>query len=233
MSTQILYIGLDDTDTLESRGTGNLARQIASHLADEHEILGITRHQLLLDERIPYTAKNSCAAVCLGLGNHTNIQDIFARVRELMLSDFQTGSHPGLCLASDQAALCIKGFGQRAKLELVTQEEARNLAIKENILLIGLGGNETGVIGALAAVGLAAWGEDGRYIQIGRSRELKGMLPVPILMEAGIHAIQTLDNHVVKKGFVKSDKLRPSRRRSRSILYVEKDQDHWRPLKLD
>ena len=147
MSTQILYIGLDDTDTLESRGTGNLARQIGSHLADQHTILGITRHQLLLDDRIPYTAKNSSAAICLSLSDHTSIQEVFHAVRKLMLNDHQPGSDPGLCLADDQAARRVKGFGQRAKAEIVTQGEARTLATEENILLTGLGGSQAGVIG--------------------------------------------------------------------------------------
>jgi hypothetical protein len=233
LSTRIIYIGLDDTDTADSRGTGNLARQIGAHLSEKHTILGITRHQLLLDDRIPYTAKNSSAAICLSLSDHTNTQNIFFVVRELMLNDLQPGSDPGLCLASEHSALRAKEYGQRAKDEIVTQEDALNLATEKNILLVGLGGNQAGVIGALAAVGLAAWGEDGRYIQVGRSRKLRGLQPVPIVMETGIHAIQTLDNQVVKRGLVKSDKLRPSRRQSRPVLYVEKDQDLWNPLKLD
>lgn len=233
MSNQILYIGLDDTDTLESRGTGNLARQIASELAKQHELIGVTRHQLLLDDRIPYTAKNSSAAICLSLNDHTDIQNIFEYVSDLMLSDLQPGSDPGLCLAWGVSALRMRDFGQRAKTEIVTQEEARALAAQEGTLLTGLGGSQDGVIGALAAVGLAAWGEDGRYIQIGRSRELTGLVPIPILMESGIQAIQTLDNHVVKRGLVLSDKLRPARRQSQPVLFVEWDQDHWSPLKLD
>ena len=59
-------IGIDDTDNLESRGTGHLARQLARLL--ESAISGlrigsITRHQLLVDPRIPYTSHNSSACV--------------------------------------------------------------------------------------------------------------------------------------------------------------------------
>ena len=59
-------VGLDDTDVLESRGTGHLARQIAAALATEYQVLGVTRHQLLLDPRVPCTRNNSCAAIVLG-----------------------------------------------------------------------------------------------------------------------------------------------------------------------
>ena len=229
----IFYIGLDDTDTLESRGTGSLARQIATQLAEEHEILGVTRHQLLLDDRIPYTAKNSCAAICLEINGNVNIQHIFGYVCNLILNNFQPGSDPGVCLAREQEASSVTKFGKRAKTEIVTQEQALELAALENIRLSGLGGSHTGIIGALAAVGLASWGEDGRYIQIGSSRDLRGMQPVPIVMGAGIHAIQTMDNQVVKGGFINTDKLRPARRKSKPVLYVERDEDHWNPLKLD
>jgi hypothetical protein len=51
----MLFIGLDDTDNLESRGTGYLARRIAAVLAADYALLGVTRHQLLVDPRVPCT----------------------------------------------------------------------------------------------------------------------------------------------------------------------------------
>ena len=59
-------IGLDDTDNLESRGTGFKARQMAEHLERSQTGLiatSITRHQLLVDPRIPYTSHNSSACI--------------------------------------------------------------------------------------------------------------------------------------------------------------------------
>src|SRR6185503_7864697 len=55
-------------------------------------------------------------------------------------------------------------FGRRCQRELVTQAEARDLAERSGIRLEGLGGTEDGVIGALAAVGLLASGNDGRVV---------------------------------------------------------------------
>ena len=49
----MIYIGLDDTDVLESRGTGRLAREIAHVLAQDGSLLGVTRHQLLLHPEVP------------------------------------------------------------------------------------------------------------------------------------------------------------------------------------
>ena len=99
--------------------------------------------------------------------------------------------------------------------------------------MLGLGGTEDGVIGALASVGLAAGGEDGRYIIIGTIRELTGLQPVAMVLEAGITAVRTLDDTPITSGMVLTDKLRPARRNGRPVLFVEWQDDCWLPLKLD
>jgi hypothetical protein len=63
----VFFIGLDDTDTLESRGTGQLARQIAAVLAADYPVLGVTRHQLLVDPRCRKPGTTSSAAIALNL----------------------------------------------------------------------------------------------------------------------------------------------------------------------
>jgi hypothetical protein len=107
------------------------------------------------------------------------------------------------------------------------------LAAAHGIRLLGLGGTQDGVIGALAAVGLAASGNDGRYVLVGRSRELSGLQPVASVVGAGITEVRTLDGQTVTDGLVQTDKLRPARRDNRSILFVERVGDQWLPLKLD
>jgi tRNA(Ile2) C34 agmatinyltransferase TiaS len=228
----MLFIGLDDTDTLESRGTGHLARQIAAVLAVENSVLGVTRHQLLEDPRVPSTKKNSCAAIVLNGEGHIDAAALLARVRALMLEDFQPGSDPGLCIAHSVPE-AVTAFGRVAQRRLVSQSEARELAAAHKIPLLGLGGTEDGVIGALAAVGLAASGEDGRYVSVGYSRELGGLHPVSAVLEAGIAAVQTLAGEPVVDGLIQTDKLRPARRGNRAVAVVEWDGDHWLPLKLD
>jgi len=233
LSNLIIYIGLDDTDTLESRGTGNLARQIAFELAKNYELIAVTRHQLLIDPRIPSTAKNSCAAICLSIRNPRDQEHIFEFVKKLMLVDFQPSSDPGVCLADESCARKLSTFGARTKHEIINQKEARMLAKQAGAHLEGLAGSQDGIIGALAAVGLAASGDDGRYIQIGRSRDLRGLQTVPTILDAGIIAVRTLDGAPVETGLVLSDKLRPARRDSKPVLFVEREGEYWRPLKLD
>jgi tRNA(Ile2) C34 agmatinyltransferase TiaS len=228
----MMFIGMDDTDTLESRGTGHLARQIAAALALETCVLGVTRHQLLVDPRVPCTKKNSCAAIALNGDDRLDAADVLERVRALMLADYQPGSDPGLCVVRDVPPAVVE-FGRRAQRQLVTQDEARALARAHAIPLVGLGGDEDGVIGALAAVGLAADGEDGRYVLVGRSRELSGLQPVPALLAAGVTAVRTLDGQPVTDGLVQTDKLRPARRGGLPVAVVEWAGDHWLPLKLD
>ena len=249
----MLFIGLDDTDILESRGTGHLARHIAAVLDAELAgsmglVRGVTRHQLLVDPRVPCTKNNSCAAllleaagpVCPGgqSGEHGPGDGdldpivVLERVRALMLEDFQPGSDPGLCVARG-VPVAITEFGRRAQQQLVTQAEARALAAAHQIPMLGLGGTEDGVIGALAAVGLAAGGEDGRYVLVDRSRELTGLQPVSALLEAGIAAVQTVDGLPVVEGLIQTDKLRPARRGGQPIAVVEWAGDYWLPLKLD
>jgi tRNA(Ile2) C34 agmatinyltransferase TiaS len=228
----MIFIGLDDTDTPDSRGTGHLARQIAAVLAHDYPLLGVTRHQLLVDPRVPCTKNNSSAAILLDGDGDLDSAALLGTVESLMLHDYCAGSDPGLCVAH-QVPAEIGQFGRRTQRDLVSQDEARVLAAAFGIPLIGLGGSEDGVIGALAAVGLAASGEDGRYVLVGRSRELTGLQPVSALLAAGIVAVQTSGGQPVTDGLVQTDKLRPARRGGRAIAVVEWSDSYWRPLKLD
>jgi tRNA(Ile2) C34 agmatinyltransferase TiaS len=228
----IYFIGMDDTDNLESRGTGHLARQVAACLSEDFEILGVVRHQLLFDSRIPYTKHNSSATIVVNADITVDLRDVFLHVKECMLGDFQPGSDPGLCVAANVPAE-ITQFGRRAKVELVTQEEARGLAAKYGILLEGLGGTEGGVIGALAGVGLSASGEDGRYVLVGSLRDLSGLQPIEAVLAAGVDHLQTSDGVVINQGVIQTSKLRPARRGGLPVAYVQWDEDHWQPLKLD
>jgi tRNA(Ile2) C34 agmatinyltransferase TiaS len=229
----MIYIGLDDTDNLESHGTGWLARALAQDLARDYSVAGVTRHQLLVDPRIPYTSHNSSAAIGLDEPETTGLAELFERVKTLMLAGFVYGSDPGLCVASGADAQAFTRFGQRAQREVLTQSEARQLADTQGVLLAGLGGSQEGVIGALAAVGLAACGEDGRYLLVGRTRDVAGMQAISAVLETGISAVLTLESQPVSEGLVLADKLRPARRGGKPVLYVEWQADHWLPVKVN
>lgn len=228
-----IWIGLDDTDNLQSRGTGRLARQIAADLGNDYRLLGVTRHQLLLDPRVPYTSHNSSAAIGIEAPNAADLGALAERIRGVMMSDFQPGSDPGLCVVDAETGQHFTEFGRRAQRELVSQEEARQLARDHGAILEGLGGTQDGVIGALAAVGLASCGEDGRYLLVGRSRDLSGRQPIDSLLAAGIQQVRSIQGELLSEGWVLADKLRPARRGHQPILYVEWDEEHWLPVKLD
>ena len=59
------FVGIDDTDNLESRGTGYVGRTMAELIVANG--LGstgaISRHQLLFDPRVPYTSHNSSLCI--------------------------------------------------------------------------------------------------------------------------------------------------------------------------
>jgi len=229
----MIYIGIDDTDNLESRGTGWLARAIAQDLSRDYAVAGVTRHQLLVDPRILYTSHNSSAAISIEGGEAVDEDALFERVKTLLLASIAYGSDPGLCMTSGGTAQNFIEFGQRAQREVLIQAEARGLAEIHGALLAGLGGSHDGMIGAVAAVGLAACGEDGRYLSVGHSRDLAGLQEISTIKGTGISTVVTLDGQPVDKGLVMADKLRPARRNGRPVLYVGWQADHWQPLKLD
>jgi len=128
----------------------------------------------------------------------------------------------------------ITAFGRRAQTELVRQQEARQLAAEHGLFLRGLGGTEDGVIGALSAVGLGASGQDGRFILVGTIRELDGIQSIAAVLAAGITAVLDVDGHPIAEGLIDTGgKLRPALRDGRPVLYVERGDPHWLPLKLD
>lgn len=227
----MMFIGIDDTDTLESRGTGHLARLIASSFSEYFNVHGVTRHQLLLDPRVPYTKKNSSAAILLedAQAEPTKIAEV---VQDIMLANLNIGSDPGLCVAQD-VPMVVEEFGRKAKAHLISQEEAHELAAAQGLILRGLAGTGRGVIGALAAVGLAATGEDGRYVQVGRIREINGLLPIDVLLQSGLDHIQSITGEEVLDGLVEVTKLRPARREGKPVAVVEWSGEHWQPIKMD
>ncbi len=229
-----LYIALDDTDTRDSRGTGRLARAIARDLqAAGYHLSGVSRHQLLVHPDIPYTSHNSCAVI--HVENGVEAGSLFDRVRGLMLADFIPGSDPGLAVAChSDIAPEVTGFGLEAKISIRTQDEAHVLAKKSGIRLAGLGGTNGGVIGALAGIGLAASGNDGRYIQFRNLRDFTGDIRAEELLSAGVALISTVDGENVTTGNVRVRKFpKPAIRNGKPVLFVEERDGIYHEVILD
>lgn len=190
-------VGIDDTDNLESHGTGYHSRQLGALIeaTGTGRVRDITRHQLLFDPRIPYTSHNSslCLRVELPSGDASDLTSI---CRDYLLEHSAEGSDAGLCIAPWSAvAGAVEDFGVRAKQEILTLSQAQDLAKRAALFLEGLTGDHGGMIGALAAVGLRKGGRDGRIAWRPGLRETTGVVTAAhLLAHTGIDAVRQADN---------------------------------------
>lgn len=168
-------LGIDDTDNLESRGTGHRARMLGLGLMEASlcRLESITRHQLFVSPLIPYTSHNSSAS--LMVSEVTNPDALVAYCRDFLIRESAEGSDAGLCVAPYNAiGKEVMDWGRNAKSIVLTMQDAIDLAKKENIFLEGLTGEKCGIIGSLAAVGLRKEGNDGRLLWLPGLRETEG-----------------------------------------------------------
>jgi hypothetical protein len=231
-------IGIDDTDNLESRGTGHCVRQLAGFLAEKELAipLGITRHQLLVDPQIPYTSHNSSACLLVKTDKHRKA-DLWQACRDFLLRESAPGSDAGLCLATwNSVNACIRAFGRRAKIVVLTQLEAEQNALDYEIQLEGLTGTHGGIIGALAAVGLHREGSDGRFLWLPGLRGLSGILPAAEICARGhIDGIRPLDGTNLSPATLVNvgEWARPILHGGQAILFVEEQNNEWHILSKD
>jgi hypothetical protein len=217
----VIYVGIDDTDTTDSPGTNQLARALVARVAGDYRCSLILRHQLLDDPRVPYTSKNGSASIQLEPRGRADVDGLTAQLRAGMRAWFKEGSDPGLCVAL-RVPPEVTAFGRRCQAEIVGQADARQLAVAWGLHLEGLGGTEDGVIGALAAVGLAAGCDDGRVVQLGAwPDDLSGLQEVAAVRERGVAVHQVGSGMPVTDGQVDVGKhLRPNCRAGRVVLFV-------------
>jgi hypothetical protein len=222
----MITVGIDDTDTLDHPGTNQLARHLVDKLRDSWRATLITRHQLLEDPRVPCTRRNGCVAINFESYSVRSIGELEAAIRPVMAKWCPQGSDPGLCICDGEVPEALIEFGRRCQRELVTQNDARNLASEHGLQLLGLGGTEDGVIGALAAVGLNATRNDGRVIYLGSSEidhfDISGSYPVSRLKAFGVDEVRQLDgeNLVITGTVALGKRLRPNYRDGKVVLFV-------------
>ncbi len=225
------YIGIDDTDNLESRGTGHRARQLGTMLMDAGiaKLICITRHQLLVHKDIPYTSHNSSACLLLDC-DPVKEAELTSFCRDFLLREAAPGSDAGLCIASLSVINdSIENWGKNAKKIVLNKTLAHELANLNHIYLEGLTGEKIGVIGALAAVGLRHAGSDGRVLWLPFLREtegvfsaeeLKNRLCVDVITQKDGTAIPA-DDKIYANGWI-----RPVMRDKKITLIVEKTENH-------
>lgn len=172
-------VGIDDTDNLTSPGTGWLAQNLMRVLNSESlgEPVGITRHQLLQDPRVPYTSHNSSACLALATSEAPDLDAIERYSARFLRDHAAEGSDPGLAIVLTDVAqvdrAALSEFGFAVKRQIIDQDSARACATRHGVRLSGHGGTEDGVIGALAAVGLHLHGSDGFFIWAPGIRDMR------------------------------------------------------------
>lgn len=232
METRRYLIGIDDTDNLESRGTGFRARTLGARLAEAGvgELKGVSRHQLYVHESIAYTSHNS--SLCLDFEVAVDREPDLAPIcREFLLAESAPGSDAGLCISPwDSVPESATVYGRSAKNTVLTQESAEWLAGEEDILLEGLTGDHGGKIGSLAAVGLRRGGQDGRFVWLRGIRDLDDasvMRTADLLAATGIEVIRSLDGtHADSSALVRvGEWTRPVLLDGSAVLLVERPED--------
>ena len=168
---QHIVVCVDDTDDLSKEtSTGAVAEALAAGVCQMGGAidLGVTRHQLLLDERVPYTSHNSAMAFSALLP--TGALDAFTEdaawvVRSMMAASANPGFACGVVPDGVDAGFDeLVAFGQAAQREYLQLDDAFALARRIGWLqLRALGGTGLGAIGALAGAGLRLSGNDGRF----------------------------------------------------------------------
>ena len=253
-----VFVGIDDTDMPGTRGTNQIAKQIAAELPAGWFCELIVRHQLLFDPRVPYTSRNGSASLTLtseqavARGSTAPVRELSAvnssgdsrlaavaeTCRRVLRENFVEGSDPGLCMTAEVPAEIIR-FGQACQQDLVQRADAEALARTHGVHLEGLGGTCGGVIGALAAVGLAIEGNDGRVVHLGScDTELSGLHPAESIISRGVQIREMETGDQVTAGMVDvGKKLRPNRRAGATVLFVRRNgsgtsDPHFRALKL-
>jgi len=221
-----IFIGIDDTDNLDTRGTGFQARSLGISLTKSglFQVQSITRHQLLVDLRIPYTSHNSSA--CLIGESTAEFSILVDHCIQFLIRESAFDSDAGLCIVTEsEVDQDIMEFGRRAKKEVLKIEDTMPITQRHNFFLKGLLNTRLGVIGALAAVGLRAWGNDGRLLWIKNLRETIGTHTVEeYLKKVAVDRIIDRNGNVLPQGtFITiTEWCRPVMKDSQITLITEK-----------
>jgi tRNA(Ile2) C34 agmatinyltransferase TiaS len=228
-------IGIDDTDNQTSRGTGFIVRELA-RLLKEVEIAEpqcVSRHQLYFHPDIPYTSHNSSACLEVDVLQANKLHDF---CRRYLLDVAAEGSDVGLCIVEfDHVTEAQIDWGLRAKKEILTLDDAKKLAIDNNILLEGLTGTHGGMIGSLAACGLRKYGNDGRILMLAADfRSFSGVSTASeICRNFHIQKIfDTFDSPILADATITLEEgWKPLLKNGLYSLMVEKDDQHtWKSI---
>jgi hypothetical protein len=229
MVARTVLLGIDDTDTLESIGTGAMARELGAHLErmGMGTVDGITRHQLLVHPDIPYTSHNSSA--CLEIRTERTPQDLAGFATGFVHLLFHYGADPGVCVIDAIRAGALSEFGALCQTQVMARSVADEVAKSSGAIALPLGGTGGGVIGAIAACGLRATGSDGRFLAARGIRALRGAFAVSEVLDRSVVAeVVEVDGRKLgptERLTFENEGVRPDLRGGRAVLVVRPRND--------
>ncbi|WP_299802901.1 DNA-binding protein [uncultured Shewanella sp.] len=237
-------ICIDDTDDIGTKGTGEIAEEIAAKLApasltgDDKPPVSrmVTRHQLFVHPDIPYTSHNS--AMCFQIDTSLSFDEIKAICIAHLKQESAAASDPGLAildLASSYDIQQLIAFGQQAKVEVKTKPQAYTLAEVLGIDLSEHGGTGQGVIGAVAGLGLRLSGQDGRVkgqLKLGQSTDESEAIELTVaevLARTGLEAVISVEGEklAVEQVLTLKGKIKAVFTQHQFALLVSRDAGRW------
>lgn len=238
MVSEQFTIGIDDTGDAEDRGTSHLARAWADAVESEGfgQSLGVTRHQLWPSPKIASTGKNRALAIVIETDR--TVLDVEDSIVDFVRANAARKANAAIAVLSRHSDMPhALAFGRRSQQELMKLKDAERYAAESNVLLRGLGGDRSGMIGALSAAGLRAGGKDGLFIQLAGIREIEGRITAgQIRVRTALESIidedtgEELDRDDMIETF---DWVRPRMTEDKPVLLTKRSPDEkklWLPV---
>jgi tRNA(Ile2)-agmatinylcytidine synthase len=149
-----LFVGFDDTDSLQGSCTTHLATIIINDLFHQVDFLDFP-HLVRLNPNIPYKTRGNGAVALQMKGNTQDLEEckeyILQKVQELSEVD-DINTNPGVAFIEKAIPRQVKKLAKRAMWDFIPLQEGEQLSRLSNVSLFkykkGLG-----IIGALSAIG--------------------------------------------------------------------------------
>jgi hypothetical protein len=174
----IFYLGIDDTGPPGKSGSSQTALALGLHLQARKlvRLVHVSAHALVPAAEVPHSSLNH--AYCLTLEGETQqLREIDMESRVYLMHNAAAGANPGFALAPRELVNeRILNWGKACQMMLLERREALDLARSQGITSAGFTGSGSGVIGALAAVGLRSSGSDGWITWLPGLPDLKGVM---------------------------------------------------------
>ena len=200
MPQNVIFIGIDNTDSKTSNGTGFLSRELGKHIELKNlgKVLNITRHQLFLSEKITFTNRNNSACIEVAACNQ---EELITFCKEFVINNSDKNAKPAVLFAKPLSVTSeLIEFSIKAKSNVVTVKEALSFINKTNFIDVYVGKDNNGLIGAVSAIGLRATGNDGTVIWA-KGHEIIGMkgtyMAGEVYCETYVDTIKTLGGYKV------------------------------------